>query len=157
MGRLAYPIRRIRGFPRGASAGILPVMRRMRNVFKAGLPKRTVSAVAPVEQPVPSAPPALKPDEVLANVELTIPRAHLDGFTAALVGDHALAVGPVSPDRLTAAFAGAIDRAGGIGSPSVSRSPAGVYTPEYWRFRIEAADSIAQAVLARAGRAGRLA
>ena len=33
----------------------------------------------------------------------------------------------------------------GHGSASVSRSPAGVYTPEYWRFRIEAADSIAQA------------
>jgi hypothetical protein len=132
--------------------GILPAMRRMRNVFKAGLRKRDLRVVAPVE---PSPPAAPKADEVLATVELTIPRTHLDDFTAALVGEHALAVGPVSPDRLTAAFAGAIYRAGGTGSPSVSRSPAGIYTPEYWRFRIEAADSIAQAVLARAGRAGR--
>ena len=64
-----------------------------------------------------------------------------------------MGVGPVSPDRLTAAFAGAIDRAGGSGSASVSRSPAGVYTPEYWRFRIEAADTIAQGVLALAAEA----
>jgi hypothetical protein len=126
----------------------------MRNVLKARLRERDVRVGAPGE---PSAPATPKPDEVLATVELTIPRTHLDGFTAALVGDHAIGAGPVSPDRLTAAFAGAIDRAGGSGSPSVSRSPAGTYTPEYWRFRIEAADSIAQAVLARAGRAGRLA
>jgi hypothetical protein len=126
----------------------------MRNVFKVGLRTRPVRVVVPEAPPDPPEP---KPDEVLTTVELTIPRTHLDGFTAALVGDHAIAAGPVSPDRLTAAFAGAIDRAGGSGSPSVSRSPAGIYTPEYWRFRIEAADSIAQAVLARAGRAGRLA
>jgi hypothetical protein len=90
-------------------------------------------------------------------VELTVPRAHLDGFAAALVGEGGLGAGPVSPAKLTAAFAGAIDRAGGSGSPSVSRSPAGVYTPEYWRFRIEAADPIAQGILNRAAKGGRVA
>ena len=74
-----------------------------------------------------------------------------------IFGDYGMGVGPVSPDRLTAAFAGAIHRAGGSGSASVSRSPAGVYTPEYWRFRIEAADTIAQGVLDRAGKSGRVA
>lgn len=135
-------------------------MSRMRNVFKLTLGKRPVGVVPPVEAPPVEAPaeePAPEPDGIRADVELTIPRTRLDGFTAALVGEHGLGVGPVSPDRLTAAFAGAIDRAGGSGSPSVSRSPAGIYTPEYWRFRIEAADSIAQGVLARAGRNGRLA
>jgi hypothetical protein len=114
----------------------------------------------PVTQPsveAPSAPVAPAADEPRADVELTIPRARLDGFAAALVGEQGLGVGPVSPDRLTAAFNGAIGRAGGRGSASVSRSPAGVYTPEYWRFRIEAADPIAQGVLARAGRSGRVA
>ena len=90
-------------------------------------------------------------------MELTVPRARLDGFATALVGERGLGVGPMSPAKLTAAFAGAIDRAGGSGSASVSRSPAGVYTPEYWRFRIEAADAIAQGVLERAGRSGRVA
>jgi hypothetical protein len=96
-------------------------------------------------------------DEVRLDVELTIPRARLDGFATALVGEEGLGVGAVSPDRLTKAFNGAIDRAGGHGSASVMRSPAGVYTPEYWRFRIEAADSVAQGVLARAARSARTA
>ena len=98
---------------------------------------------------------ATRPDRARADVELTIPRARLAGFAAALVGEHGLGAGPLSPDRLTAAVAGAIARAGGTGSPSVSRSPAGLYTPEYWRFRIEAADALAQEVLDRAGRIGR--
>jgi hypothetical protein len=119
------------------------------------LPRRhadvPVVPVVPVE-PVPAAPLV---DEVRLDVELTITRARLDGFAAALVGEQGLGVGAVSPDRLTKAFNGAIDRAGGHGSASVIRSPAGVYTPEYWRFRIEAADSIAQGVLARAGRSAR--
>lgn len=114
------------------------------------LPPAAIAAPEPVEA-------AEDADEARADVELTIPRAWLDGFAAALVGEHGLGVGPVSPDRLTAAFNGAIGRAGGKGSASVSRSPAGVYTPEYWRFRIEAADSIAQGVLARAGRSARVA
>ena len=110
--------------------------------------------------PIPLVATAPQPDvrsplQERLDVELTVPRARLDGFAAALVGEHGLGVGPLSPAGLTAAFAGAIDRAGGSGSPSVSRSPAGVYTPEYWRFRIEAADAVAQAVLDRAGKAGR--
>jgi hypothetical protein len=145
----------IRGFTIAAPAGILLSMSRMRDVFTFALGKRPIRVVAPVAGP--ALPPEPLPDEVRADVELTIPRTRLDGFTAALVGEHGLGVGPVSPDRLTAAFAGAIDRAGGSGSASVSRSPAGVYTPEYWRFRIEAADAIAQGVLARAGKVGRLA
>jgi len=112
--------------------------------------------------------PAARPPDAMAgpvpdgsaeerlDVELTIPRARLDGF-AAVVGGGAVPSGPHSPAGLTAAIAGAIDRAGGRGSPSVSRSPAGVYTPEYWRFRIEAADPIARALLDRAGRAGPIA
>jgi hypothetical protein len=120
---------------------------------RADVPVVPVAPVVAIE-PVPAAPVV---DEVRLDVELTIPRARLDGFAAALVGEQGLGVGAVSPDRLTAAFNGAIDRAGGHGSASVIRSPAGVYTPEYWRFRIEAADSIAQGVLARAGRSARTA
>jgi hypothetical protein len=121
----------------------------MANVLKLSLRRRSdLSAAEPAEP---------RPAEPRVDVELTITRARLDGFAAALVGEHGLGTGPVSPAGLTAAFASAIDRAGGRGSPSVSRSPAGVYTPEYWRFRIEAADAAAQAVLERAGKAGRIA
>jgi hypothetical protein len=126
----------------------------MTNVFRRSSRK---PAAVPVGAAVRGSgePPAPRPDEVLLDVELTITRTRLDDFAAALAGEHGLGVGPLSPDRLTAAFAGAIDRAGGSGSPSVTRSPAGVYTPEYWRFRIEAADSIAQDILKRAGKGGR--
>jgi hypothetical protein len=126
-------------------------------MFKFWSRKRIDEPVSPPAVEIVAEPDAPSVDRARADVELTIPRARLDGFAAALVGEHGLGVGPVSPDRLTAAFNGAIDRAGGTGSASVSRSPAGVYTPEYWRFRIEAADSIAQGVLARAGRSGRVA
>ena len=156
-GRLAYAECRIRGFT-PASAGWHPA--------DDETDEERVQGRAPGSGPIPVVAPAARrasrpsparrrPTEVRADVELTIPRTHLDGFTAALVGEHGLGVGPVSPDRLTAAFAGAIDRAGGSGSPSVSRSPAGVYTPEYWRFRIEAADSIAQASWPGPASAGR--
>jgi hypothetical protein len=120
-------------------------------------PRRHVDVPVIPAVETPPEPVAVADDGVRADVELTIPRARLDGFAAALVGEQGLGVGAVSPDRLTSAFNGAIDRAGGHGSASVSRSPAGVYTPEYWRFRIEAADSIAQGVLARAGRTVRIA
>lgn len=129
---------------------------RLTNVLKR---RRPVGADMPVAVVLDGAPGLLvaRQDDVRADVELTIPRTRLDSFAAALVGEHGMGVGPVSPDRLTAAFAAAIARAGGNGSASVSRSPAGVYTPEYWRFRIEAADAIAQGVLDRAGKSGRLA
>jgi hypothetical protein len=129
----------------------------MTNVFRLPRRQRTATPAVAVDATPGTVVPgsaAGAPDETRADVELTIPRARLDRFAAALAGEQGLGVGPVSPARLTAAFAGAIDRAGGSGSPSVVRSPAGVYTPEYWRFRIEAADTVARAVLDRAGKAG---
>jgi hypothetical protein len=126
----------------------------MTNVFKRSSRKNAAEpvgvAVAGSGRPQPP-----RQDEVRLDVELTISRTRLDRFADALVGEHGLGVGPVSPDKLTNAFARAIARAGGSGSPSVTRSPAGVYTPEYWRFRIEGADAIAQDLLKRAGRSGR--
>jgi hypothetical protein len=126
----------------------------MTNVFKR--PRRKPAAV-PVGASVAGSarPQTPRPNEVRLDVELTIPRTRLEVFASALVGEHGLGVGPVSPDRLTAAFARAIEHAGGSGSPTVTRSPAGVYTPEYWRFRIEAADTIAQDLLKQAGTNGR--
>lgn len=126
------------------------------NALKRGRPAGADATVVAPGTGMPG-PLASRPDELRADVELTIPRTRLDLFAAALFGDYGMGVGPVSPDRLTAAFAGAIDRAGGSGSASVSRSPAGVYTPECWRFRIEAADAIARGVLDRAGKSGRVA
>jgi hypothetical protein len=56
---------------------------------------------------------------------------------------------PDSPARLAGAVAAAIDRVGGRGQPTVTRSPAGLYTPEYWHVRIDGADAATRAALER--------
>lgn len=129
----------------------MPVPTWMANVFR--LPHRKLAGIGarPVDPPAPVDPAR---DVTRTDVELTIPRSRLDVFAAALAGAEGPGSGPHSPARLAAAVASAIARAGGSGSPSVSRSPAGIYTAEYWRFRIEAADPIARQVLERAGKAG---
>lgn len=43
---------------------------------------------------------------------------------------------PFSPLSLEALLATAISRSCGAGRPSVSRSPAGLYSPEYWRISV---------------------
>lgn len=55
-----------------------------------------------------------------------------NGIDAETVRDR----GPFSPLSLEALLATAISRSGGAGRPSVSRSPAGLYSPEYWRISV---------------------
>lgn len=58
--------------------------------------------------------------------------------------------GPIdTPVRLATALDRHIRRTGGRGRPSVTRSPAGVYTPEYWRIRVEGADGATRSELER--------
>lgn len=64
---------------------------------------------------------------------------------------------PDSPARLAGAIGTAIERIGGKGQATVTRSPAGLYTPEYWHVRIVAADRVTReaiATLATGGRPG---
>ncbi len=56
---------------------------------------------------------------------------------------------PDSPARLTAALTDAIARVNGAGEPQVSRSPAGLTTPECWLIRITGADDRTRDALAR--------
>ena len=64
---------------------------------------------------------------------------------------------PDSPDRLAAALALAILRVDGSGAPTVVRSPASLYTPEYWHIRIAQADDRTRAAVARLAAGERLA
>jgi hypothetical protein len=50
-----------------------------------------------------------------------------------------------SPARVETALAELIGRTGGHGRPLVVRSPAGLYTPEYWHIRIDDADAVTRA------------
>jgi hypothetical protein len=56
---------------------------------------------------------------------------------------------PDSPARLASALSAAIAQVQGRGEPAVIRSPAGLYTPEYWHIRIAGSDDRTRALMAR--------
>jgi hypothetical protein len=93
------------------------------------------------------APPPPDPDRI-EDFVVALGRSELDRFISALsssLDPHMPR--PDSPQRLTGALATAIERAGGHGRPTVTRSPAGLYTPEYWHIRVEAADRVTRTTI----------
>ena len=96
------------------------------------------------------------PDTV-GDVIVSLVRSDLDHFAGALAAslDPHMAR-PDSPALLAGALATAIDRTGGQGRPVVTRSPAGLYTPEYWHLRINGADARTRSILARLATSGDL-
>src|SRR4051794_24081540 len=89
----------------------------------------------PEPPPIPTLP---DPDAVV----VAFVGPELDKFVAALAAylDPQMPR-PDSPARVAGAISTAIERFGGKGRPSVTRSPAGLYSPEYWHLRIDGADS----------------
>jgi hypothetical protein len=87
--------------------------------------------------------------DVLQDLVVAFTRTEQRRFSAALAaisGDP----GPIdTPARLAAALDRWIRCLGGSGRPSVTRSPAGLYTPEYWRIRVDGADSATRNELER--------
>ena len=63
---------------------------------------------------------------------------------------------PDSPARVAGAIGTAIERIGGKGQATVTRSPAGLYTPEYWHVRIAGADDVTRGAIATLATGGRL-
>jgi hypothetical protein len=114
--------------------------------------RRRIRGVQP-----PPPPEALELGAVGA-VEVAFVRAELDRVVASLssyLDPHMPR--PDSPARLGGALTTAIDRLGGKGRATVVRSPAGLYTPEYWRVRIDGADDVTRAAIARLLTGGRVA
>jgi hypothetical protein len=101
-----------------------------------------------LQGPAPEpAPPPPDPDRI-EDLVVALGRVDLDRFITTLaksIDPHMPR--PDSPARLGGALATAIERAGGGGRPTVTRSPAGLYSPEYWHIRIEAADRITRALI----------
>jgi hypothetical protein len=84
------------------------------------------------------------------DVALSLVRADLDRLIGALGRSLPAATPrPDSPARLADGLAIVIARIGGRGRPIVTRSPAALYSPEYWHLRVEGADSRARAALDR--------
>ncbi len=106
------------------------------------------------EPAAPAAPSLGAVVEARETLVIAFSRDEKAAFSSAL----AATLGPDTPRldtpaRLAQAIDGAIRRASGAGRPIVTRSPAGLYTPEYWRIRVDGADGRARAELERlAGR-----
>ena len=98
--------------------------------------------------PEPAAPPP-DPDRI-EDLVVALGRVELDRFITALASSlDPHMPRPDSPSRLGGALTTALERTGGLGRPTVTRSPAGLYSPEYWRIRVEAADRVTRSTLAQ--------
>ena len=87
--------------------------------------------------------------DMIGDVVVSLVRSDLDQFAGALAASlDPQMPRPDSPALLAGALATAIDRIGGQGRPVVPRSPAGLYTPEYWHVRIAGADARSRSILA---------
>ena len=92
------------------------------------------------------------------DVALSLGRPDLERLISAL----AAAVGPGdgrpdTPARLEAALVAAIAHVRGRGRPSVTRRPAGLYTPETWHVIVHDSDERTGAAISRAARGEGLA
>jgi hypothetical protein len=119
-----------------------------RNVMLGTILDRARRHLLGDDEPEP-APIVIEPEQI-DDVVVALVRPDLDRFASAL----AAALDPQmprpdSPALLAGALMTAIDRIGGQGHPVVTRSPAGLYTPEYWHVRINGADARSRSVIAR--------
>jgi hypothetical protein len=100
--------------------------------------------LGPAPEPAPAPP---DPDRI-EDLVVALGRVELDRFVTAIAASlDPHMPRPDSPARLAGAVATALQRAGGAGRPTVTRSPAGLYSPEYWHIRVEAADRVTRATL----------
>jgi hypothetical protein len=61
---------------------------------------------------------------------------------------------PDTPARLEKALSGTIETVAGVGRPTVTRRPAGLYTPETWHIEVTGADDRTREALGQAIRGG---
>lgn len=95
-------------------------------------------------------------------VRIALPSALVSRFATALTAGSAqpggrgpavpAIAGTPSPRDLERLIAVAVARAGGTGTPRVTRSPAALYSPEYWRIELSDADRLAVGVVTLAAR-----
>jgi hypothetical protein len=111
-----------------------------------------------LNRPAPEpAPPPPDPDRI-EDLVVALGRVELDRFISALASSlDPHMPRPDSPARLAGAVATALERTGGLGRPTVTRSPAGLYSPEYWHIRVEAADRVTRSTLDQLASGRRLA
>jgi hypothetical protein len=93
---------------------------------------------------------AAAPAATNGEMAVVLTRAEMDALAAALERRLGTVTPRLdSPARVQAALAALITALGGHGRPLVVRSPAGLYTPEYWHIRIDDADPVTRDELGR--------
>jgi hypothetical protein len=103
----------------------------------------------------PAAPPSGTADPASTDLTFALGRVELERAIAILVdGAGPDTERPDTPARLEAALRNAIERAAGRGRPTVTRRPAGLYTPESWHIEVAEADARTRAALEPALRRG---
>lgn len=96
----------------------------------------------------PSSPSERDP-AALSDLAVSVVRSELERLMNALASLDPDQPRPDSPALLAAALASAIGRVEGCGEPVVTRSPAGLHSPEYWHIHIARADDRTRAAIAR--------
>jgi hypothetical protein len=91
------------------------------------------------------------------DVVLFLGREEFERLGSALFDITEGAERPASPALLEAALSFAIARRSGFGTPTVSRQPAGLHTPETWQVRLARADRGTRAALLNAAHGGAFA
>lgn len=95
------------------------------------------------------------PDDLRSNLTFALGRTELERLIVALDSLADPEAGRAdTPARLESALGRAIAHVGGHGRASVTRQPAGLYTPEAWRIAVDGADGTTRAALERAIRHG---
>lgn len=98
--------------------------------------------------PEPETAPAPPDPDRIESLVVALGRVELDRFIAALAASlDPHMPRPDSPARLGGALATMLQRVGAAGQATVTRSPAGLYSPEYWHIRVEGADRITRETL----------
>ena len=120
------------------------------------LPGADVDTAPDASEAAASAPAIPDPDAV-DDLMVSLPRPELERLIKGLARSiDPNMPRPDSPALLAGALTTAINRIGGRGRPLVTRSPAGLYTPEYWQIRIEGADGRTRDAIGRLTAGGRI-
>ncbi len=88
------------------------------------------------------------------DLTFALGRNELERLIGALADDSGDSGRPDTPARLQAALGRAIETVAGTGVPTVTRRPAGLYTPETWQIEIARADGRTRAAVDLAIRGG---
>ena len=116
--------------------------------------RRLLRDDAPADPNVASAAATGPGRDEAADLAFALGRTELERLISALADESGDGGRPDTPARLQAALGRAIETVAGTGVPTVTRRPAGLYTPETWQIEIAHADGRTRAAVDLAMRGG---